>query len=112
MGNGTRVRPWAMCACVLLLARLAQAQSLPAPWTSQDVGAVGLGGSASYAGGVFTVRGAGADIWGTADGFQSVLQPIAADAQIVARVYSLQDTHMYAKAGVMLRATTAAGSAD
>jgi hypothetical protein len=95
----------------MLLARLAPAQSLPAPWTSQDVGTVGLGGSASYASGVVTVRGAGADIWGTADGFQSVLQPVTGDAQIVVRVASMQNTNTFAKAGVMLRATTAANSA-
>jgi hypothetical protein len=95
----------------MLLARVAPAQSLPAPWTSQDIGAVGLSGSTSYASGVFTVRGAGADIWGTADGFQSVLQPVTGDAQIVVRVASMQNTNTFAKAGVMLRATTAANSA-
>jgi regulation of enolase protein 1 (concanavalin A-like superfamily) len=96
---------------VLLQAHVALAQSLPAPWTGQDVGAVGLAGSASYANGVFTVRGAGADIWGAADAFQSVLQPVSGDAQIIVRVGSLQNTSTYAKAGVMLRATTAADSA-
>jgi regulation of enolase protein 1 (concanavalin A-like superfamily) len=112
MGNGTRVGSGALCACVLLLrAHLALAQSLPTPWSSQDVGTVGLAGSASFASGVFTVRGAGADIWGTADAFQSVLQPVTGDAQIVVRVTSLQNTNTYAKAGVMLRATTAANSA-
>src|SRR5215831_9254914 len=112
MGNGTRVGSGALCACVLLLrAHVALAQSLPAPWSSQDVGTVGQAGSASYASGVFTVRGAGADIWGTADAFQSVLQPVTGDTQIVVRVTSLQNTNTFAKAGVMLRATTAANSA-
>src|SRR5204863_4157360 len=32
---------------------------LPSPWTHQDVGAVDAAGSASYANGVFTVKGAG-----------------------------------------------------
>ena len=112
MGNATRVGSWATCACVVLLqAHVAIAQSLPAPWSSQDVGATGLTGSASYATGVFTICGAGADIWGAADAFQSVLQPISGDTQIVVRVRSLQNTNTFAKAGVMLRATTAADSA-
>ena len=89
----------------------AAAPQLPAPWTDQDVGATGLGGSASHANGTFTVRGAGADIWGGADAFHFVHQPAAGDMQIVARVTSIQNTNTFAKAGVMLRASTAAGSA-
>src|SRR5882672_850952 len=112
MGNASGVGSWAACACLMLLqAQIALAQSLPAPWAGQDVGATGLTGSASYASGVFTVCGSGADIWGAADAFQSVLQPISGDAQIVVRVSSLQNTNTFAKAGVMLRATTAADSA-
>jgi hypothetical protein len=84
---------------------------LPAPWVSQDVGATGLAGSASFAGGVFTVNGSGADIWGNADAFQYVYQPLTGDGQIVARVAGVQNTNMFAKAGVMLRETTAAGAA-
>jgi regulation of enolase protein 1 (concanavalin A-like superfamily) len=86
--------------------------AVPPPWVDQDVGAVGLSGSAWYASGTFTVTGAGADIWGSADGFHFVNQTVAGDMQIVARVVNVQDTNTYAKAGVMLRATTAAGSAD
>ena len=33
--------------------------NLPYPWVSQDVGAVGLAGGASYSNGVFTAAGAG-----------------------------------------------------
>ena len=41
------------------------------PWQTQDVGTVGLAGSASQSAGVFTGRGAGADIWGTAEAIAS-----------------------------------------
>jgi regulation of enolase protein 1 (concanavalin A-like superfamily) len=84
---------------------------LPSPWTHQDVGSTGLAGSASVANGVFTVSGAGADIWGTADAFQFVNQSINGDVQIVARLTSEQNTNTYAKAGVMLRANTGSNSA-
>src|SRR3954453_1096421 len=53
------------CAAVRL-----SAQSLPAGWTAQDIGAVGSPGSSSASGGVFTVTGDGTDIWGSADAFQ------------------------------------------
>src|ERR1051325_10197457 len=108
MGNGTRVYSWAIAVCALVLtARGVAAQSLPSPWTSQDVGAVGLAGSASYVGDAYTVRGSGGDIWGGADAFQAVMQPVVGDVQIVVRVTSLQNTNTYAKAGVMLRAGSA-----
>jgi hypothetical protein len=86
--------------------------SLPSPWQNQDVGNTNLAGSASYATGTFTVSGSGADIWGTADAFQYVYQPLSGDGQLVARVTGVQNTNGYAKAGVMLRASTAAGAAD
>ena len=80
-------------------------------WTDQGIGSTGQTGSAGYANGTFTVRGAGADIWGSSDGFRFVHQTLTGDGQIVARVTSLQNTHTYAKAGVMIRASLAANAA-
>jgi phosphatidylserine/phosphatidylglycerophosphate/cardiolipin synthase-like enzyme/regulation of enolase protein 1 (concanavalin A-like superfamily) len=85
--------------------------SLPSPWLTQDVGAVGTPGSASYSNGTFTVAGAGADIWGSADAFRYAYQAVNGDSEIVARVTSMQNTHAYAKAGVMLRSGLTAGAA-
>lgn len=85
---------------------------LPAPWISQDIGTVGLGGSASYTNGTFTVSGLGSDIWGTSDSFQFVYQPWSGDGQIVARVVSIQNTASAAKAGLMFRETLDPGSVD
>ena len=114
MKNSARKGLWAMCVCVLMHAHVALAagSTLPAPWTNQDIGSVGLPGSATASNGVFTVKGAGADIWGSADAFQSVMQPITGDVQVVARVASIQDTNAHAKAGLMLRGVLTAGSAD
>jgi endonuclease/exonuclease/phosphatase family metal-dependent hydrolase len=85
--------------------------ALPSPWTSKDIGSVAVAGSASESGGVFTVRGAGADIWGTADSFHFMSQPLPGNGEIVARVTSIQNTNAYAKAGVMIRGALTAGSA-
>ncbi len=114
MRNIARMGAWAMCVCALMLTRPQPAAGSPisAPWIAQDVGAVGVAGSASLASDVFTVSGAGADIWGAADAFQSVMQPITGDVQIVARVASIQNTNTFAKAGVMIRASLTAGAAD
>jgi hypothetical protein len=85
---------------------------LPSPWTNSDIGAVGLAGSATYGGGIFTVDGAGADIWSTADAFQYVYQPLNGDGQITACITTLQDTDPWAKAGVMFRESLDADSAQ
>jgi phosphatidylserine/phosphatidylglycerophosphate/cardiolipin synthase-like enzyme/regulation of enolase protein 1 (concanavalin A-like superfamily) len=84
--------------------------SLPTPWTTQDVGSTGLTGSASYSNGAFTVAGAGGDIWGTSDAFRYVSQPTSGDVQITARVTAIQNTHQWAKAGIMLRQSLTASS--
>jgi hypothetical protein len=84
--------------------------SLPAPWRSQDIGAVGLAGSASVSAGVFTVKASGVDIWNRADSFHFVSQPLSGDGEIVARVASLVRTDPNAKAGVMIRAALTANS--
>jgi glucosylceramidase len=83
---------------------------LPAPWLSVDIGAVGIAGGATVAGGTFTANGSGNDIWNTADAFHFVDQPVSGNCEIRARVVSLQNTDPWAKAGVMIRDSVAAGA--
>ena len=83
---------------------------LPPPWSSDDVGAVGQPGDAIDENGTFTVSGAGADIWGDSDAFHFVSQPVSANVDIVARVRAEQNTHTFAKAGLMIRGSLAANS--
>ena len=83
---------------------------LPFPWTDSDVGSPAVAGSASYASGVFTVKGGGVDIWAGSDQFNYVSQPLTGNASIVARVTSQSDTDPWAKAGVMIKQSTASGS--
>jgi len=87
------------------------AAGLPSPWLNQDVGSTGLAGSTTFAAGVFTVKGAGGDVWGAADGFQFAYQSLNGDGQIVARVAAVQNTNSNAKAGLMFRGSLTAGSA-
>jgi RHS repeat-associated protein len=84
-------------------------QPLPPSWLNQDVGQVGVLGSATYAGGVFTINGSGTSIGGTTDGMQFVYQPLSGDGTIVARVVSVTGTSS-AQAGVMIRETLGAAS--
>jgi hypothetical protein len=54
----------------------------------------------------------GADIWDTADQFRYAYKQLSGDGQIVARVLSVQNTDDFAKAGVMIRNTLDADSAN
>ena len=85
--------------------------SLPVPWSDSDIGNPAPAGSASYAGGVFTVNGGGNDIWGTLDQFNYVSQSLTGDGSIVARVTAQADTDPWAKSGIMIKQSTTAGSA-
>ena len=84
---------------------------LPAGWVGLDIGSP-TPGSSGFASGVFTTRASGADIWGTADSFHFVHQPLTGDGQVTARVTALDVTDAWAKAGVMMRASLASNSAN
>jgi hypothetical protein len=77
--------------------------SLPAQWSDQDVGSVGLAGSASYANGTFTVKASGNAIWYAADGMNFAYQPLSGDGTITARLLSLQGGAPSQSTGVMIR---------
>ncbi len=81
-------------------------------WTNTDIGLPAARGYAAYDGntGRFKVAGSGDDIWGTSDKFQYVYKQMTGDCSIVVRVSSLLNTHVNAKAGVMIRETLAANS--
>jgi hypothetical protein len=77
-----------------------------ASWASTDVGSVGMSGTAVENNGVWTVQGAGSDIWSTSDAFQFVSRPASSDRlHLIVRVDDLQNTDPFAKAGLMLRAS-------
>jgi fibronectin type 3 domain-containing protein len=85
--------------------------ALPSPWATSDIGSTGAVGSASRSpSGVFTLTGAGADIWGSADAFRYVYQTASGDCDITARIVTLQNTNNAAKGGVMIRESLNANS--
>jgi hypothetical protein len=86
---------------------------LAVPWLETDVGIVGLAGGTAInpAADTFTIQGAGATIFATADGFHFVYLPITNDCTLIARVVDTMPTSDLAdgwdKAGVMIRETLA-----
>jgi hypothetical protein len=76
---------------------------LPAGWAADAVGSPDLTGGASFDGSRWTVQGAGRNIWGSADEFEFAHTGINGDGVLVARIDSQDDTHGWAKAGLMIR---------
>jgi phosphatidylserine/phosphatidylglycerophosphate/cardiolipin synthase-like enzyme len=86
--------------------------TLPSGWSAADVGATGATGSSSFSNGVYTVTGAGADVWGTSDQFHYAYRTLSGDGSIVARVTSIQqNVNAWVKAGVMIRNTLSPSAA-
>ena len=82
----------------------------PTGWSCSDIGGALPAGSDTLANTTWTESGGGGDIWGTADAFHFASQPVTGDAAVTAHVTAQQNTSSWAKAGVMLRATTDPGS--
>ena len=82
----------------------------PSPWQTADIGTVGIAGSFSYTSPTWTIAGAGADIWNGVDAFRYVYQSSSDNCSVVARVTGITNTDLWAKAGVMIRESTAANA--
>jgi poly(3-hydroxybutyrate) depolymerase len=83
----------------------------PPTWTGANIGTIGTAGSFSQAGGTITVNGSGATMAGNTNQHYYAYQAATGDCTIVARVQSMQNTSTSAKAGVMIRETTAENAA-
>jgi len=75
-----------------------------------EIGGAAPAGSATYAGGKWTVVGAGAEIWGSSDSCHFAYKSLTGDGAIIAKVDSVQNTSLSAKAGVMMRTSLDQGA--
>jgi outer membrane protein assembly factor BamB len=83
----------------------------PTGWTCADIGFPTPGAGSQYVIGPNTsVTAGGSDIWGTYDAFRLLSQPLAGDGTFSARVDAQTNTSAWAKAGVMIRASSDPGS--
>lgn len=100
----------------MLYSEIERAWSAPQDWTRNGVTALSLffqGNPQAFTetpSGHILISATGTDIWGTADEFRFVHKRFTGDGAIVARVQSVDNTDPWAKAGVMIRDTLAAGS--
>jgi hypothetical protein len=86
-------------------------QANPVVFVGQDIGTPGASCSFSYSNGTYIVNGSGEGTDGSADVFYFAHQTLAGDAQIIARLQSLQGGDpKLAEAGVMIRQSLDSGS--
>ena len=83
----------------------------PTGWNCADIGYTTPAGSQTLSSGIWTIQGAGSDIFGTADQFHYVWQALSGDGSVSAQVLTQSNTSSSAKAGVMLRQSADPGSA-
>jgi hypothetical protein len=79
------------------------------PWVGEDIGAIGIPGADNGDPVTTAMTGSGADIWGTADAFRFRYASNAGRG-LSARVLTIENTHEWAKAGVMIRDNLTPGS--
>jgi hypothetical protein len=84
--------------------------SCPTGWSCADVGSPTPMGQQTLTNGTWSIVGGGSDIYGAADSFHFVSQPLAANGSISARVASQTNSSSWAKGGLMMRLTTDPGS--
>ena len=83
---------------------------LPGPWASEDVGSVRYAGGVTYRARIFRVKSSGTNALGDADACHFVFKPVSGTSELVARVSRVQLTDPWARAGLMMRESLAAGS--
>lgn len=104
---------WIILVSFGAIAFLGQWQTVIAQeWQSQDVGLTSLVGSTTVEASSdrLTLEGSGADIWGVADAFHYHHRQANGDGNFVVHVDGIENTHGWAKAGIMLRESLTAGS--
>ncbi|HLG70905.1 MAG TPA: hypothetical protein VK009_10820 [Chloroflexota bacterium] len=82
----------------------------PSGWSCGDVGNPPVAGGQSLNNGAWSLQSSGWDVWGASDQFHFVWQSLSGDGGISARVASQAGSNAWAKAGVMLRASSDPGS--
>lgn len=98
--------------CVPLII-LVMVQIACAQLDSTDIGdAVNKPGSTDIENGTYTIEGSGHDIWDIADGFRFVYTSATGDIEVKVHIISFVPAHKWSSAGIMLRQSIDADSAN
>jgi hypothetical protein len=81
---------------------------LPTRWTTEDIGDVGLAGSACYSNEIFEISGSGRNTALNADAFHFANKTFVGDGEIKARIVAMDNSG--GAAGIMIRESMAPGA--
>lgn len=73
------------------------------PWLGLDIGNYSIPGSLKCANNKIIIEASGNDIWNNVDGLHYVYQYIDGDCEMLAKIESLEASHEWAKAAIMVR---------
>ena len=82
---------------------LASSTVCPTQWNCNDVGNPALLGTHAFNNDVWTIQGAGSDIWNAEDQFHYVWQKMIGHSSISTRVVSFKPSLFHSKVGIMIR---------
>lgn len=81
------------------------AEDDPSPWQAADIGGALAGGQKMFSAASIDLYGGGGDIWEKQDQFRFLWQETGEHFELTATLTNLVESHAYAKAGLMLRAS-------
>jgi hypothetical protein len=108
----SQITLWGTILALLVALSISARAALPSGWGNANLGSPAYPGSGDYVDGLWTLRGGGADIWGTSDQFYFCTNSLSGDGSITVKVLSQTGTDPYAQAGVMMRPSAGAGSPE
>lgn len=76
---------------------------LPEGWSYTDIGTVSEAGHSVYQDSIYTIAGAGSDIWNVSDAFHYAYRAANEDIEMVARVADIVADDDWTKVGIMMR---------
>jgi hypothetical protein len=84
--------------------------SITSGFSDAEIGGASPVGGAAYSGGTWTVQGGGSEMWKASDSCHFTYKALTGNCAIIAKVESVQNTSLSAKAGVMMRTSLEEGS--
>jgi hypothetical protein len=103
--------PMTLPEIIPLLMDVPHTDALPTGWQSDPIGLRAQGGQKMISPDAITLYAGGQDIWEVDDSFYLLSRPTRGDAALSATLHGVTNTHHYAKAGLMLRGSSAPDAA-
>jgi len=96
---------------ILITVGVVKSQQLPANWHQITIGQTQQSGSSTFSNDIFTISGSGSDIWNNSEEYHYAYTNVADSIEIIAKIENIENTHDWAKAGIMIKQNLSTSSA-